>query len=121
MALIRGLDHVLLYVQDMDRAVAFYRDVVGVPVRFQGDVWSELDTGDVFVGLHKTGEDTRSQGRGVGAKVVFRVDDVGAAVDALRGKGVEIVREPEAINPETGERVAEFRDPEGNYVSLYGK
>ena len=37
-SLTRGLDHVYYWVTDMERAVAFYRDVVGLPlIRRAGD------------------------------------------------------------------------------------
>jgi|TARA_B100000809_G_scaffold245549_1_gene272633 catechol 2,3-dioxygenase-like lactoylglutathione lyase family enzyme len=39
----------MLMVQDMDRAVAFYRDVVGLKVNSQSPMWSELAHGDAVV------------------------------------------------------------------------
>jgi lactoylglutathione lyase len=41
------LSHIIEFVADMDRAVAFYRDVIGLPLKFQSPEWSEFSTGDV--------------------------------------------------------------------------
>src|SRR6478735_3604912 len=52
-SLTSGLDHVYYWVTDMDRAVAFYRDVVGLPlIRRSGDEWAEFDAGAVRLALH---------------------------------------------------------------------
>ena len=45
----------MLMAQDMDRAVAFYRDVVGLKVNSQSPMWSELIHGDAVVALHGGG------------------------------------------------------------------
>jgi len=38
------LSYVIEFVGDMDRAVKFYRDVVGLPLKFQSPGWSEFST-----------------------------------------------------------------------------
>lgn len=45
----------LLYVQDMSRAVQFYRDVLGLTVRMESPGWSEVARGDALIGLHAGG------------------------------------------------------------------
>jgi predicted enzyme related to lactoylglutathione lyase len=40
------------FVDDMDRAVAFYRDTLGLTLRFGSPHWSEFDTGAVTLALH---------------------------------------------------------------------
>ncbi len=51
---IESLKYILMG-QDMDRAVAFYRDVVGLKVNSQSPMWSELAHGDAVVALHGGG------------------------------------------------------------------
>ncbi len=45
----------MLMAQDMDRAVAFYLDVIGLEVRSQSPMWSELAFGDAIIALHGGG------------------------------------------------------------------
>ena len=81
-----GVDHVWFWVTDMDRAVTFYRDAVGLGVVSRhGNEWAELDAGSIRLGLHGAGE-----GRPVphGGTAVFRVDDLDVAKAALEGRGV---------------------------------
>ena len=46
------LTYVIEFVGDMNRAVAFYRDIVGLPLKFESPDWSELSTGETTLALH---------------------------------------------------------------------
>lgn len=46
------LSHVIEFVADMDRAVHFYRDTLGLPLKFQSPGWSEFATGETTLALH---------------------------------------------------------------------
>ena len=46
------LNYLIEYVADMDRALAFYRDVMHLPLRFQTPEWTEFDTGSTTLALH---------------------------------------------------------------------
>jgi hypothetical protein len=48
--------HSILFVADMGRAIAFYRDVMGLPLKFQSPSWSEFETGSVTLALHPASE-----------------------------------------------------------------
>lgn len=50
------LTHVIEFVANMDRAVRFYRDVIGFPLKFQSPEWSEFSTGETTVALHPASE-----------------------------------------------------------------
>ena len=51
--MIGELDHIYYWVRDMDAAVAFYRDVLGLSlIRRDGDEWAEFDAGPVRLALH---------------------------------------------------------------------
>jgi len=66
------LDHVYYWTRDMDAAVAFYRDVVGLePVRRDGDAWAQFDSGPVQFALHGTDDEAAAPS----GTVVFRVED----------------------------------------------
>jgi catechol 2,3-dioxygenase-like lactoylglutathione lyase family enzyme len=38
------LGYAILFVSDLDRAIGFYRDVTGVPLRFRADAYAEFAT-----------------------------------------------------------------------------
>ena len=46
------VNYAMVFVADMDRAVAFYRDVVGLPLRFQSPHWTEFETDGATLALH---------------------------------------------------------------------
>lgn len=115
-----SIGYVILFVKDMEGALAFYRDTVGVPVRFASPEWTELETKGLTLALHLTAPD---KGRPGGSpEVVFNVDDVLAARTTLAARGVAIA--PPKIVHEAGEGMAGvsclFRDPDGHSLSIYG-
>ncbi len=108
-----GLDHVYFWTRDMEAAVAFYRDVLGLALlRRDGDAWAELDAGPTRLALHGRAEGPVPEG----GTVVFAVDDLDEAVWALEQRGVR-------FEERSGEvpglaRFAALRDPDGNRVQL---
>ena len=119
MPLITELMEVILYVQDMNAQVAFYRDKLGLPVMsppglqdYSQEFWVELSTGACKLGLHGGGQ------RRLGAdspKIVFRVADIRAAREELLTLGVTI---GEVRAPAPGVWVCDGKDPEGNAFSI---
>jgi predicted enzyme related to lactoylglutathione lyase len=108
------VDHVWFWVADMDRAVGFYTESLGLPMRMRhGDDWAELDAGGIRIGLHGAGG---REAPARGGTVVFAVDDLDLAKAALEQRGV-------AFDDHLGEvpgyaRYASFRDPDGNEMQL---
>jgi predicted enzyme related to lactoylglutathione lyase len=110
---VKGLDHVYYWTRDMDRAVAFYGDAVGLRLtRREGGAWAEFDAGPVRFALHG-GVDGSAP---AGGTVVFEVDDLDVERRRLMERGV-------AFEQDNGEvpglaRFASFRDPDGNVVQI---
>ena len=106
------VDHIYYWTRDLDRALAFYTDVVGLPlVRRDGNEWAELDGGPVRIALHGTEEEHPASGT-----VVLRVDDLDAMRWTLEGRGAvfdSYVGEVEGLA-----RFATFRDPDGNPIQI---
>ena len=44
--------YVIVFVSDMDKSIAFYRDVLGFPVKHQSHKWTEFGTGETTLALH---------------------------------------------------------------------
>src|SRR5512146_3229708 len=51
-----ALTYAIKFVGDMEAAVEFYRDVLGLPLKFQSPGWSSFITGDVTLALHPASE-----------------------------------------------------------------
>lgn len=109
-----------LYVTDMDRAVAFYTQALGLQLisRF-GDEWAAVDAGHGLVlGLHPVSPDAPPPGTAgaiiVGLNVVRPLDDV---VETLRRRDV-VFNGPIETDPNSPVRLAFFCDPDGNALYL---
>jgi predicted enzyme related to lactoylglutathione lyase len=119
MPVIGEIMEVILYVQDMNVQVAFYRDVLGLKVRqpqqagdFSDVYWLELETGPCVLALHGGGK--RRFGEDA-PKVVFRAADIYLARQTLIERGVSI---SEVRSPAPGVWVCDAVDPEGNHFSI---
>jgi predicted enzyme related to lactoylglutathione lyase len=111
---VRAIDFVEIGVADMDRALRFYRETLGMDVPLSGGWsnadWKELDSRPVALALGRGGP---APGQVV---LALAVDDVDAAVAELRAKGVPIVKEP--WEADVCYR-AIIRAPDGNELMLH--
>jgi len=46
------LTHAIVFVSDVARSVAFYRDILGLPLGFESAEWTEFETPGSTVALH---------------------------------------------------------------------
>ncbi len=100
------INYVIVFVSDMSRAVEFYRDVVGLPLRFDSPEWTEFDTAGATLALH-SGSD--------GCRPGFGVADLDAFHARMMMSGVACVRPPESV---FGAKVALYRDLDGHVFSV---
>ncbi|HEC62805.1 MAG TPA: hypothetical protein ENI38_00210 [Candidatus Acetothermia bacterium] len=112
--MIRRVWDVTLTVADLSRAVAFYRDILDLPLKYQFPDYAGFDVGGVELGL-KTwgGMEPPRKGEPV---VNFLVDDVARACRELSARGVKFTKGPE--DTPWGGRIALFEDPDGNTLQL---
>lgn len=117
--MIHGLLKVILYAQDMETQVRFYRDVLGLTVKapqgvsdFRNEYWVELETGGCTVVLHGGGQRRIGQDS---PKLAFAVSDLQTTRDALLKRGAKL---GEVRSPAPGVLVCDGFDPEGNPFSL---
>lgn len=111
--MVHGAAVVWLPVNDVEQALSFYRDRLGLrELRNEGD-WAELDANGLRLGLNG-----RENPSGGGGAIVALQPEGGldAAVDGLREGGVEVAGE---VTEHAWGRVATLRDPAGNDVQLY--
>ncbi|HET6536399.1 MAG TPA: VOC family protein [Sphingomicrobium sp.] len=108
------LTYAIKYVADMERAVAFHRDVLGLPLKFESPEWSEFATGGTTLALHAASADKEAGTVELG----FGTDDVAAFYGRRDELGVEFTQPPKDMH---GMKLAQFRDPDGADTSLGGK
>lgn len=107
---------VVLYVHDMARAVAFWRDGVGLEVASQSPGWSLLRCGEASVGLHGVYGSVAERPVPY-AGLNLEVDDLDAAIEQAVKHGATLteIREPE---PRVPVRLGVLVDPDGNGFEL---
>lgn len=102
----------LIWAQDMERAVRFYREVFNAQVVRQSEVMAELTIAGSTLGIHSGGEGKRTW-----TGLAFQVADLFAACDILAAAGGSVLRPPEDT-PEEPAHLAMCADPEGNEIML---
>ena len=108
-----NLGYAIHFVADMDRAVAFYRETVGLELKFSSPEWSEFATGATTLALHPASPENRAGTTHLG----LHTDDISGVHRSLTAAGVRFTRAP---TPAHGITLAEFVDSEGARVSLSG-
>ena len=119
----RQLDYTMIVVSDMQRSVEFYRDKLGIPLKFQSPDWTEFATGTTTLALHGGGVPSTPPPQGDPSKVAgacsigFNVDDVDKTYEELKAKGITFVMPPMQREGE-GIKLAVAIDPDGLPVSF---
>ncbi len=117
MNLIHG-GHPTIYVSDMDRAIAFYTETLGLSLAFRaGDHYAEIDAGEgLTLGLHPAGPDSPTPGVSGAITVTLGVTgSLDQVVQMLEESGV---RFRTAIQSDGPVRMARFEDCDGNAMWL---
>jgi catechol 2,3-dioxygenase-like lactoylglutathione lyase family enzyme len=108
---------------DAGRAVAFYRDVLGFRVIGDDEFAIVLDANGTMLRVNKAPGFKPAQGTVLG----WEVDDIHAAIRELTARGVHFEQfglpfmkhdELGVWTPPNGDKVAWFKDPDGNVLSI---
>ena len=132
MTTIKRIDHIAIVVEDIDAALGFWRDTLGLDLRYVEDVQDQqsivafLPIGNAEVELVKpTSDDSgvarylKKRGPGV-HHICFEVDDIEKALDELKNKGIRLINESPMIG--TGGKKIAFIHPESTHgvlIELY--
>lgn len=112
------IGQIAIVVQDLDRAVAFYRDTLGLRFLFQAPPkLAFFDCGGVRLMLDVPEEEEFKHSASI---LYYKVDDIRATWATLRDRGVEFRDEPHMVArmPDHELWMTFFRDPEGNTLAL---
>ncbi|NUR74074.1 MAG: VOC family protein [Hamadaea sp.] len=128
------VSHCFILVDDHEKALGFYRDVLGFEVRndisFEGMRWVtvvppsqpelQITIETVDSNPEASPEDKQKQAdllaKGMLRGLVFTTDDVDAAFEHIKASGAEVLEEP--TDQAYGVRDCAFRDPAGNMIRL---
>jgi methylmalonyl-CoA/ethylmalonyl-CoA epimerase len=113
------IGQVAIHADDLERAIAFYRETLGMRFLFQAQPGlAFFDCGGVRIMLDAVREKDSSER--ISSMLYYTVSDIQAAYDELTSRGVAFVATPHAIAkmPEYELWMAFFRDSEGNMVGL---
>jgi len=114
---VRRIHQIALTVRNLDRAVTFYQESLGLPLLFRAPPGlAFFDCGGVRLMLSLPDENTAA-GNSI---LYYAVDDIRAAHASLVARGVSFVGEPHLIArlPDRDVWLAEFRDSEQNVAAL---
>ncbi len=104
-------------VNDMDRAVNFYQDILGLEIKFRdGGRWTQFDVNGVGVALADPSEGSVPPGGG--ATVVFEVEDLAAMRERLAQSGFTV---NETVDMGGHGKYFTTVDPAGNIVQIFAR
>ena len=108
----------LVPVDDLDKGVAFYRDVLGLPFLFAAPPqMAFFNCGGVrlVVGVPPDGQAAKR-----GSAIYFQVPEIGAVFSSLKRNGVSFMAEPHIVHrtPSMELWLAELQDPFANPLAL---
>lgn len=114
------INYAIVFVSDMQRSVAFYRDIVGIPVKFETPHWTEFLTEGSTLALHiskasastDAGSDTEAPGT---CKTGFQVPDIEEFHERMNRHNVDCIQPPTST---FGTKIAQYRDPDGMIFSI---
>jgi len=117
----KKLDYAIVFVSDMKRSVKFYRDELGLALKFESPGWTEFANDGSTIALHladsvnpeRSGEGLTPAGS---CHLGFQVPDLNAFHREMQKKGVRCLHPPK--RQEVGIVLALYADPDGLPISV---
>jgi lactoylglutathione lyase len=115
---LKSPERFVIYVSDMARSTAFYRDTLGLPLKFTSPGWTEFSNEGTTLALHRhmSGVAGAAQAAAGQATLVFVVDDIQHAYETLKAEDVHFSIEPQ--KQASGLTLAVLHDPDGFGITL---
>ena len=114
------VSYAIVFVSDMERSVSFYRDVLGLPLKFESPGWAEFATEGATLALHasedSSPEENAPQPMPAGRCCPgLRVPNLDGFHQRMVEKHVTCLQEPKDV---FGARIAQYADPDGLTISV---
>jgi predicted enzyme related to lactoylglutathione lyase len=116
-----SIGQIFVRARDLDRAIRFYRDTLGMPFLFQAPpqmAFFQCGPTTVMVGVPESPEFDHPA-----STIYYLVPDIDAAHATLRGRAVDFISEPHLVHRAADYELwlADFRDSEGNVLALMAR
>ncbi len=114
------IDFAIVFVSDMKQSIGFYKNILGLPLKFETTHWTEFATEGVTLALHKSDvtnwvkEEPKPEPPGR-CRTGFSVPNIGEFHKRMIENGVECVQEPKEV---FGAMIAQYLDPDGMVIGV---
>jgi len=112
------IGQIFVNVKDLDRAIAFYRDTLGMTFLFTAPPnMAFFDCGGIRIML---GIADRPDLDHPASIIYYKVDDIERVYETFKARGVDFIIKPHLVAPMPTYDLwlADFKDSEGNFVAL---
>jgi methylmalonyl-CoA/ethylmalonyl-CoA epimerase len=112
------IGQIFVNVKDLDRAIAFYRDILGMTFLFQAPPnMAFFDCGGIRLML---GIADRADLDHPASIIYYKVEDIERIYETFKARGVEFIVKPHLVAPmpDYDLWLADFKDSEGNFLAL---
>ena len=112
------IGQIFVNVKDLDRAIAFYRDMLGMTFLFQAPPnMAFFDCGGIRLML---GIPDRPELDHPASIIYYKVEDIERIYETFKARGVEFIVKPHLVAPmpDYDLWLADFKDSEGNFLAL---
>jgi lactoylglutathione lyase len=114
------LSYAIIFVSDMKRSVAFYRDVIGLPLKFESPGWTEFATEGATLALHQAKAPATANPKGENlpagrCRPGISVPNLDEFHRRMLEHKVPCSAEPKEV---FGTWIAEYSDPDGLGISV---
>jgi len=111
------VNYAIVFVSDMKKSVSFYRDVIGLPLKFESPGWTEFSTEGATVALHQSNKPGAGEaGEHAGqCRPGLSVPNLEEFHKRMIEKNVQCIQEPTVV---FGSKVAQYADPDGLTISV---
>jgi len=116
-----ALDHIGVYVKDLDKSLKFYTDIFGFPEEQRFSIGESkivvLNIGGGLLELIQRPGAPAEPPKGSRTHVAFRIEKYDALLDKIEKMGIELRR----VAIEGRSRIAFFKDPDGHDIEIMEK
>ena len=114
------VNYAIVFVSDMKRSVSFYRDVLGLPLKFESPGWSEFLTDGATLALHASAiapsvEADPAHVPAGRCRPGLSVPNLDEFHQKMVARNVPCIQQPKEV---FGARVAQYVDPDGLAISV---
>ena len=115
---IKKVGNVILAVNDLEKSIQFYNEIIGLPIKSQRRTWVDLGTSGALLSLHPASLTAQHIGSSIenGISIGFLVGDLESSLEELKAQRVTIHRD--IVERDAGKN-AVILDPDQYMISLF--